>query len=128
MIVTVTVRARYCDGTLLLLEPLDVIDFDEGAEVAVTVRGILPPEGDAEPGDGLAEVARVIRERRNSPWVTTATYGGGVFTPCNPLDFEDGEVVRLTVGKVPPGEGEADELIQISYEHRVAGSCPAPVS
>ncbi len=122
MIVTVTVRARYCDGTLQPLEPLEVVDIEEGAEVGVTVRGILPPGRDSDPDDTWAELERSIRERRNSPWITTATYCGGVFTPCTPLDFEDEEVVRLTIGKVPPGEGEADELIQISYEHRVNSS------
>ena len=119
MIVTVTVRARYCDGALQLLEPLDVVDLEEGAEVAVTVRGILPPESDADPDDAWADLARSIRERRNNPWVTTATYCGGLFTPATQLGFEEGEVVRLTLGKVPPDEGEVDELIQISYEHRI---------
>ena len=121
MIITVTVRARYCDGMLQPLEPLDVVDLEEGAEVELSVRGILLPEGRVEPGDGLAEMARLIRERRNTPWVTTATWRRGVFTPVKPLGFDEGEVVRLTVGNIPPGEGEADELIQISYEHRVPG-------
>ena len=122
MIVTVTVRARYCDGTLQLLEPLDVVHLEEGGEVEMTVRGILPPDSDTDLADNWAELARAIRERRNSPWVTTARYCGGVFTPVKPLGFEEGEVVRLTVAKVPPDEGEADELIQITFEHRVPGS------
>ena len=122
MIVTVTVRARYCDGTLLLLEPLDVVDLEEGGEVALTVRGILPPDRDADPDATWAELARTIRERRNSPWVITARYCGGVFTPATPLGFEEGEVVRLTVGKISPDEGEADELIQITFEHRIPGA------
>ena len=122
MIITVTVRARYCDGMLQPLEPLEVVDLEEGAEVELVVRGILLPEGRVEPGDGLAEVARLIRERRNTAWVTTATWCRGVFTPVKPLGFDEGEIVRLTVGKVPPGEGETDELIQISYEHRVTSS------
>ena len=122
MIITVTVRARYCDGTLQPLEPLDVVDLEEGAEVGLAVRGILPPDKDAAFDDSWAELSRAIRERRNTPWVTTASYCGGVFTPVKPLDFDEGEIVRLTVGKVPPGEGEADELIQISYEHRVTSS------
>jgi len=128
MIVTVTVRARYCEGTLDLLEPLDVVDIEEGAEVGITVRGILPPDRDTNLDDNWAELARSIRERRNSPWMTTATYCGGTFTPCTPLDLDDGEVVRLTVGKVPPGEGETDELIQITYEHRVTSSRTPSVS
>lgn len=119
MIVTVTVRARYCDGTLQLLEPIEVLDLEEGAEVGVTVRGILPPYRDIDPDDTLAGVARMIRERRNTPWVITARYRGGVFTPVKPLDLEEGEVVRLTVGRVAEDEGEADELIQITYEHRI---------
>ena len=122
MIVTVTVRARYCDGTLQLLEPIEVLDLEEGAEVGVTVRGILPPDRDIAADDTWAGVARMIRERRDTPWVITARYRGGVFTPVKPLDLEEGEVVRLTVAKVPPDEGEAGELIQISYEHRVAVS------
>ena len=122
MIITVTVRARYRDGTLQLLEPLDLVDLEEGAEVEVTVRGILPPGRDIDPDDTLAGVARMIRERRNTPWVITARYRGGVFTPVKPLDLEEGEVVRLTVGRVAEDEGEADELIQITYEHRIPGS------
>ncbi len=122
MIVTVTVRARYCDGTLQPLEPLDVVDLEEGAEVGMTVRGILPPESNDDPDDAWADLDRSLRERRNSPSVTTATYCGGAFAPATPLQFEEGEIVRLTVGKVPPGEGEVDELIQITYEHRVTGS------
>ena len=122
MIITVTVRARYCDGMLQPLEPLDVVDLEEGAEVGLAVRGILLPEKDADPDDSWAELSRGIRERRNTPWVTTATWCRGVFTPVKPLGFDEGEVVRLTVGKIPPGEGEADELIQISYEHRVTSS------
>ena len=125
MIITVTVRARHRDGTLQLLEPLDVVALEEGDEVEMTVRGILPPDSDADPDDTWAGLARMIRERRNSPWVTTARYCGGVFTPVKPLGFEEGEVVRLTVGKISPDEGEADELIQITFEHRVPGSSAA---
>ena len=125
MIITVTVRARYCDGTLQLLEPLDVVDLEEGGEVEMTVRGILLPDSDTDADDSWAELGRAIRERRNSPWVTTARYCGGVFTPVKPLGFEEGEVVRLTVGKISPDEGEANELIQITFEHRVpAASTP----
>ncbi len=122
MIITVTVRARYYDGTLQLLEPLDVADLEEGAKVGITVCGILPPDGDPDAGDTWDDLARSIRERRNSLWISTATYCAGAFRTVKPLDLDEGEVVRLTIGKVPPGEGEAHELIQINYEYRVPGS------
>jgi predicted DNA-binding antitoxin AbrB/MazE fold protein len=44
--VTATVRARYCEGKLELLEPLEI---EEGTEVTVTVNGPEPSPAAIDP-------------------------------------------------------------------------------
>ena len=56
-----TVKARYEDGALQPLEPLDL---DEGAEVTVSVEDAPPPESNgAPPTEGSEETLLELLER-----------------------------------------------------------------
>ena len=54
---TASVKARYANGVLTPLEPLDL---EEGDEVTVLIEGAAPS------GGGLAAIARKVRELHKS--------------------------------------------------------------
>ena len=128
MIVTYTVRARYGGEVLEPLESLDDLALEEGDEIPLTLARVLPPYVSRfeEEGSGLEQVARDIYERRNSPWVVSAAYVGGRFKLPRPLDYEEGEEVWLTVGRVPSGELVPGESVRIFYRLPTAAPVPSP--
>ena len=57
-----SVRARYADGVLTPLEPLDL---EEGAEVTVSIEeddDVLSVESDPPSGEGFAAIVRMVDE------------------------------------------------------------------
>lgn len=120
MIVTYTVKAKYCGETLEPLEPLDELGLEEGAEVSLSLASVLPPYL-TEPDDewsGLDEVGRSIYERRNHPSFTDAVYCDGRFKPSRTLIYDEGEAVWLTIASVPPEELVPGQFARILYETR----------
>lgn len=124
MIVTSTIKARYCGEALEPLEPLDAFGLDEGAEVALSLASVLPPyrtghENESESEwSGLDEVGREIYERRNHPSFTDAIYCDGRFKPSRTLIYDEGEEVWLTVANVPGDELVPGQFVRVSFETR----------
>ncbi len=125
MIVTYTIKAKYCGETLEPLEPLDELGLEEGAEVSLSLASVLPPYR-TRPDDewsGLDEVERNIHERRNGASLTKAVYCDGRFKPSRTLIYDEGEAVWLTIASVPPDELVPGQFVRIFHETR---SVPFP--